>query len=268
MAEKKLISRPHIAMEANLAQLRQFKPTLAVLPWGALEAHNLHLPHGTDNIVISTVAEQAVERAVQQGGKCLLLPCVPFGNDNMQLLNQVATITMRTATQQAVLYDVAMSLVKQGIDRLVVLNGHGGNDFRQLIRDITLELPIFIVQINGFGLAPKSHEVLTNRSGDHANEYETSLMLHIHPELVAPLETAGDGAVTPSQIPALTSTPGVWFPRNWDKLTKDTGVGNPKLATAEKGQPMFEATVSALVPILVQLSQAKHGQFPFVLQNK
>src|SRR3569623_432560 len=144
MSKTPFTARPFVLHEANLAQLRDLKANVAVLPWGATEGHNYHLPHGTDVVEGNAVGEAAVARANAQGARCLLLPCVPFGNDNMQLA-QSATITMRSATQQAVLFDVADSLVRQGFDRLVILNFHGGNEFRPMIRDVMLALPIFIV---------------------------------------------------------------------------------------------------------------------------
>lgn len=259
-------ARPHVALEANLSQLRTLAPNLAVLPWGATEAHNTHLPHGTDVYEATAVADAAVAAANTRGARCVLLPTVPFGNNNTQL-NQVCTITMRSRTQLAVLMDVAESLVRQGIDRLLILNFHGGNEFKALIRDVMLDLPIFIVLVNGFALAPAARSVISEagRGGDHADEWETSVMLHLAPGLVAPLSTAGDGATQPSQLPAVTGTPGVWCSRYWPALTNDTGAGNPFNATAEKGKHLFDATVAALVPVLVELSQATPGQFPFVL---
>jgi creatinine amidohydrolase len=92
-------------------------------------------------------------------------------------------------------------------------------------------------------------------------------MLHIVPQWVAPLETAGDGAQTPSKLPKLSSTPGVWYPRDWAALTKDTGVGDPRKGTAAKGKHIFEAVVAALVPIFVELSAAKNGDFPYVVKS-
>ena len=261
-------ARPFVALEASLAQLRELAPNVAVLPWGATEAHNLHLPHGTDVIEGTKVSEAAVERANAVGARCILLPTVPFGNNNTQL-NQVATITLRTRTQLAVLMDVAESLVRQKIDRLVILNFHGANEFKPLIRDVMLDLPIFIVQVQGFQLAPAAKSVISpaGKGGDHADEWETSVMLHLVPELVADLATAGDGAVTPSALPKLTGTPGVWASRHWPSLTRDTGAGDPRQATAEKGRHLFEATVEALVPVLVELSAAREGQFPFVIDR-
>ena len=260
-------ARPHVLLEANLAQLRELKPNVAVLPWGATEAHNLHLPHGTDVTEAERIGAAAVERANAAGARCVLLPCVPFGNDNTQLVGQIATITMRTRTQAAVLFDVADSLVRQGIDRLVILNTHGGNEFKPLIRDVMFELPIFIAQVNAYAVAPAARQLLTDKSGDHADEFETCLMLHLTPQHVAPLESAGNGATTPSKIPSLSTTPGVWAPRDWAALTADTGVGNPKAATAEKGAKIFEMLVAAIVPVLTQLSAANRGEFPFIIRE-
>ena len=259
-------ARPYILQEANLTQLRALAPNVAVLPWGATEGHGYHLPYGTDNVEGTSVAEAAVARAYDQGAKVVLLPTVPFGIDHTQL-NQVATITMRASTQQAVLRDVAQSLVTQGIDRLVLLNFHGGNDFKSMIRDIMFDLPIFIVQVHGWQTASFAH-LLEHADGDHADEFETSLMMHLTPDWVTPLEQFGDGARTASQLPALTENPGVWLTRDWAALTESTGVGDPRQATAEKGRQIFELLVGALTPILVELSRAKNGDFPFVIKNK
>lgn len=259
-------ARPHVVAEATYRQLLDLKPNVAVLPWGATEAHNYHLPHGTDIVEATRLGEAAVERANGQGARCGLLPCVPFGNNNTQL-TQVTTITMRTRTQHAVLLDVADSLVRQGIDRLVVLNFHGGNEFKAMIRDVMLDLPVFIVQVHGHQLAPQMKGLFEKPDGGHADEFETSLMMHLAPQWVAPLDQAGDGQVTPSALPAVTDTPGVWSPRDWAALTQDTGHGDPHAATADKGARVFAMLVDALTPLLVELSAADEGDFPLVIRR-
>lgn len=257
--------RPFVLHEATYRQLLDSRPNVAVLPWGATEAHNFHLPHGTDVIEGTALGEAAVERANAKGAKCLLLPTVPFGNDNLQL-SQVATITMRTSTQALVLHDVAESLVRQGIDRLVLLNFHGGNDFKSIIRDIMIDLPIFIVQVHGYMTDPTVMDGLTHKGGDHANEFETAMMLYLTPDWVS-MKDAGSGAFTQSKMPSF-STPGVWAPRDWAALTADTGTGDPRQATAEQGRVIMEKLTNALVPILVELSAAKNGDFPYIVRRK
>ena len=261
------VARPFILHEATYRQALDWKPTVAILPWGATEAHNWHLPHGTDTIEATGLAEQAAALAAQANARCCVLPTVPFGNNNTQL-TQVATITMRTSTQLAVLHDVADSLAKQGIDRLVVLNFHGGNDFKALIRDVMLDVPIFIVLVNGYQLASDQlRSILRDPRTGHADEFETSLILHLQPNLVAPLEQAGSGETTLSQLPVLASTPGAWCPRDWKTLTPDTGDGNPLAATAEKGSKLMIIMVERLSQLLIELAGAQEGQFPYVIRR-
>ncbi|HMP17158.1 MAG TPA: creatininase family protein [Gemmatales bacterium] len=260
-------ARPYLLHEATYRQTREWQPTLAILPWGATEAHNWHLPHGTDTIEATALAEQAAALAVQSQARCLVLPAIPFGNNNTQL-TQTATITMRTRTQLAVLYDVADSLVKQNIQKLVLLNFHGGNDFKAIIRDVMLDLPIFIVLVQGFQLAAQDLPAhLSEPRLGHADEFETSLLLHLAPHLVAPLECAGPGTTTPSQLPVLSSTPGAWYPRDWASLTADTGDGNPKAATAAKGEAILKLMVERLASLLVELAKAEEGSFPYIVRH-
>lgn len=260
-------ARPFILHEATYRQTRDWQPTVAILPWGATEAHNWHLPHGTDTIEATSLAEQAAALAAKSDARCIVLPTIPFGNNNTQL-TQTATITMRTRTQLAVLHDVAESLTKQGIQKLVLLNFHGGNDFKAIIRDVMLDVPIFIVLVNGYQLAAGD---LTQHLADpklgHADEFETSLLLHLTPHLVAPLETAGPGSTTESALPVLSSTSGAWCPRDWETLTVDTGDGNPQAATAEKGAVVFTIMVDRLAKLLIELASAKEGQFPYIIRR-
>lgn len=260
-------SRPFVLHEATYRQTIDLKPAVAVLPWGATEAHNWHLPHGTDTIEATELAIHAVEQACARGEACIVLPAIPYGNNNTQL-TQTATITMRGSTQQLVLHDVCDSLVRQNINKLVLLNFHGGNDFKSMIRDIMLDLPIFIVLVNGYQLAAgEMSSILSDPRTGHADEFETSLMLHLAPQLVAQLTEAGAGEATPSQLPVLSATPGVWCPRDWAALTSDTGDGNPREATASKGAALFSIMVDKLSNLLIELAKAQEGQFPFIIRR-
>ena len=93
---------PYILAEATLEQVRRVKPTLAVLPWGATEAHGRHLPHGTDTIEAGELAGRAAGQAAERGARLVVLPAVPFGN-NAQQLDQVATVSFSTPTALAIL---------------------------------------------------------------------------------------------------------------------------------------------------------------------
>src|SRR5258707_14274787 len=124
--------RPYILDELTWKTVRDTRYEVAVLPWGATEAHNYHLPYTTDNIATERIAALAAGYAWERGAKVVVLPTVPFGVNTGQL-DIPLTINMNPSTQTLVLRDAAASLAGQGIKKLVVMNGHGGNDFRQMI---------------------------------------------------------------------------------------------------------------------------------------
>ncbi|MCE9554476.1 MAG: creatininase family protein [Planctomycetes bacterium] len=253
--------RSYVLMEANYRQLLDSRPNVAVLPWGATEAHNYHLPYGTDVLEATALAERAAALAVKRGAKPLVLPTIPFGN-NAQQQDQVATIHLSTATALALLRDVAESLRRQGIDRLVVLNAHGGNDLKPLVRDVMLQCEILVVVVNFWQVREDARKSIFTQPGDHADVMETSLMLHLRPELVV-MNQAGLGSSVPWKLNSLQQ-PGVWTPRSWSHVHPDTGSGDPKQATAAKGARYFEIITAAIADVLVELSAATKGDVPYV----
>jgi creatinine amidohydrolase len=254
-------NRPFILHEATYRQLLDYKPNVAILPWGATEAHNYHLPHGTDVIEATKVAERSAEIAHERGAKPIVLPTIPFGNDEQQL-DQVATISITTRTAAAILRDVVRSLARQNIDRLLILNAHGGNEHKPLIRDIQSEFKSLIVLAHFWQIRKYEHDPRCKNTGDHADEMETSFLLHLCPEWVD-LKSAGKGDRAPFGIEGLTQS-GVWTPRPWSKTHTDTGSGDPSHATAEKGKGYFESVTSAVADLIIALSNARKGQLPYI----
>src|SRR5205085_12241039 len=99
-------------------------------------------------------------------------------------------------------------------------------------------------------------------SVDHADEMETSFLLHVAPHLVD-MSAAGRGERVPFEITALNQ-PGVWTPRPWSASHPDTGSGDPSFATAEKGRAHFEAVSGAIADVILGLSNAKKGEIPYL----
>src|SRR6476659_10971606 len=135
-----MAGRPYILAETNWKAVRETKFDVAVLPWGATEAHNYHLPYGTDVIECDHVAAESARLAWEQGARVVVLPTVPFGVQTGQLEIPFC-INMNPSTQRLVLRDVGQALAGQGVRRLVILNGHGGNDFKAMIRDLQPQVP-------------------------------------------------------------------------------------------------------------------------------
>ena len=139
-------------------------------------------------------AAESARLAWDRGARPVVLPAVPFGVNTGQRDIRL-TINMNPSTQAAVLHDVIDSLDQQGIHRLLLINGHGGNDFKQIIREAgDMFSGMFLATCNWYQSVDK--KVFFTHNGDHADEAETSLMMYLHPDLVLPLDepvTAGKG---------------------------------------------------------------------------
>jgi creatinine amidohydrolase len=241
---------PLVLARAHYRDLRDARYDLALLPWGATEAHNLHLPYGTDIFQAGLIAEATARIAATRGARIIVLPTVPYGVNTTQL-DIPLTINMNPSTQMALLHDVATSLEASAVPKLAILNSHGGNDFRQMIRELQLRHTIFFCAINWWKcLDPKEFFV---EPGDHAGELETALMLHIAPETVLPLSEAGTGSEKKSKLRGFREG-WAWTPRPWTKVSADTGVGNPAAATDKSGKRYFEAMTEKVGTFLAELA--------------
>jgi len=248
-------ARPYVLAEATLPMVRRAHYEVAVLPWGATEAHNYHLPYGTDNLEAEAVAIEGARLAWQRDARVVVLPTLPFGV-NSQQLDIPLVINMNPSTQARVLADVVDSLRRHEVRKLVVLNFHGGNHFRQMIRELQAQTKLFLCELNGYQVVPREDHF--EQPGDHADELETSLLLHLTPELVRPLSEAGSGKAKQFRLTALREK-WAWAPRQWTQVTADTGVGDPAAASAEKGARFFKAVSEKVADFFVELAAADPG---------
>ena len=228
---------------------------VAILPWGATEPHNLHLPYLTDAILAHDVAVDAAVRAsTLYNIRTMVLPPVTMGAQNPGQRDLKFCIHYRQATQYAILTDIVASLHHQGMRKLLIVNGHGGNSFKGMIRDLAVDFPdFFILSSEWFAVLPAREWF--DDPGDHADELETSVMMHYHPELVR-LEEAGAGDAHPFALQGLREKV-AWLPRHWTRVTQDTGIGDPRLATAEKGRRFAEAVAGKYASLLRDLAAVK-----------
>lgn len=225
---------------------------MAILPWGATEPHNFHLPYCTDLLTAQAVAFEVAEKAALQGVKLMVLPGIPLGSQNPGQIELPYCIHTSQTTQMAVLRDIVYSLKRQGIHKLMIMSGHGGNNFKGIIRDIMIEDPeMIIVQNEWFSIIP-AKDFFEEKIDDHAGELETSVMLHYYPELVR-MDLAGDGNSRSFAIEGL-NTKVAWLPRDWSRVTQDTGVGYPKKATAEKGRRYMEAVIPRILQFVIDFT--------------
>ena len=145
------------------------------------------------------------------------------------------------------------SLHAQGIRKLIIISGHGGNNFKGMIRELAFVYPDFLIlATDWFGIVP-TKDYFEAAIDDHAGESETSAMMYYHPELVN-LDEAGNGDSRPFAIASLNEKV-AWAPRHWDKATVDSGVGNPGKASAEKGGRYLKPVIEKLATLFEEVGR-------------
>ena len=258
--------RPWILAESNYGQTKDASIEVAVLPLGATEPHNLHLPYGTDMFEATILGEQVCEAAYQRGAKVVLLPTIPYGTET-NLRELPLAMNLNPQTLHAVIRDLVESLVHNGVNKVLLLNSHGGNDMKPLLREMYGSSPAHLFLCNWYQAIQDVYGEIFKNPEDHAGEMETAFALAHFPELVA-LNSDGslaadDGAVSPMQFEALNKG-WVSITRPWHLLTSNGGSGNPHQASAEKGQRLMSVLVDRLSSFLVELSDATvDATFPF-----
>lgn len=254
--------------EARLSQLRRpgvmaAEFEVAVLPIGSTEPHAQHLPYETDALVAGRFAQLGVEEANRRGARCLLLPVLPYGcNTN---LDQVPWgMSLQPRTLMDVVADIVASVGRQGVRKVLIVNAHGGNTSTLLatLRELYEKSSVFVATVDQWDLSsPAEAEIRETEETGHACEIETSLLLHLYPDRVA-MEAAEPTRVRKT---IFSDREGVNFVSPWHAYTRNTGIGDPTKATAEKGRRMIEAGVERLAAILKDLSEAPMTDlFPFV----
>ncbi len=243
--------RPYILAENNWKNIKEQQVDVAILPWGATEAHNYHLPYATDNFQVEAIAAEAGKIAWEAGTKCIVLPVIPYGVNTGQADIRL-DMNLNPSTQLIILRDLITVLNRQEIKKLLVLNGHGGNNFKPLLRELALEFPdMFLSLCNWFGVP--NRDAIFEEPGDHADEMETSLMLYLHSDLVSPLNEAGDGNEKKSVVTGIREG-WAWSERQWPMVSDDTGIGNPKKATKEKGERVFKEVTQKVGGLITEIA--------------
>jgi creatinine amidohydrolase len=246
--------------------VRQQQYEVAVLPMGATEPHNLHLPYGMDTLEGDLIGEKICQAAWQRGAKVVLLPTVPYGTQTNQRELPLA-MNLNPSTLQRVIADLVDTLAHCGILKIVILNSHGGNDFKPLLRELYGKTPAQLFLCNWYTTFRDVYQEIFQEPDDHAGEMETSLALAYFPELVARKPdgslAADEGRQAPTRFAAINQG-WVSITRPWHLMTTNAGAGNPHAATAEKGQRLMALLVERLATFLVELAAANIDErFPY-----
>lgn len=266
-ALKDQANKPWLLEDATLASVRESNYQVALLPMGATEPHNLHLPYSTDTIEAWHLANLCCQRAWELGGRVVQLPVVPYGTETNMREFPLA-MNLQPTTLFRVLADLVQSVEQSGIRKLLIFNSHGGNDFKPFLREMYGQTQVQLFLCNWYQMIRDVMLEVCQHPDDHAGEMETSLVLSFRPDLVRRSAVDGslqadEGARRPLRFQALREG-WVGLSRPWHLLTTNSGSGNPLEASPVKGQQLAAAVVERIAPFLAELSQAEiDASFPF-----
>ncbi len=227
-----------------------FQDLVVVAPLGSFEQHGPHLPLTTDTDLVTAIAG-ALESALP--GKVLLLPALWIGHSTHHM-QFPGTLDIPQMHYIAVIQDLCRSILAMGATRILLLNGHGGNDIpvRAALREVKTELAgrpgVHVLYAAYWMLAAASiRQIRESELGGlgHACEMETSLMLHLHPDRVRMDLARRDGPAhtSPYRQADMQHAKPAYSVNEFHEISSSGVVGHPDLATSEKGRRFFEAIV-------------------------
>ena len=246
----------------NLDITEQVKYEVAVLPTSAIEPHNRHLPYGQDYLLCKHVAKRVCKEAWEKGAKVLYLPGLPYGVD-CNLMDFPLPIHVSQATLDMMIRDIVASLRASGIRKILLLNGHGGNCFTPLVRQIQCDMDVHVFTSNWWlaGL-DRADEFFTD-PGDHAGQLETSCCQAVYPNLVG--EVKPKTGLTPAFRFDGLNEGWVKTSRDFGKLNNECAAGDPEGSTAEKGHAYIDMVCERMTKFLVDLAHEPIDEtFPHV----
>lgn len=257
-----------ILEEMTVEDVRGLKPEVVVIPIGSTEPHGPHLPYGTDTYQADAICRGAVLEANRAGARVLMYPTLPISNNvNFKAFPFACRISVRTLMN--VVADIIAALEEDGIRKIVIVNGHGGNTdaLKAALREhVDRHSPgegAFVCLTGAGAMGAPEAAALIEHPSDHAGEAETSQMMHIRPDLVRADKRDNFPFGTPS-LDALRSSK-VYYIRPWDGHVPASAGGETRAATAAKGKALVESGAAGLASFLVELCNVpwQHG-FPYI----
>jgi len=234
--------------------------TVAILPVGAIEQHGPHLPVSVDSCINAMLLERVLAQAPPELG-ITALPLQAVGKSNEHLAFP-GTLTLSAETLIRLLTELGESVGRAGVRKLVLLNSHGGQPqiMDIVARDLRVRHKMFVVNAgwHAGSIATDLFPADELRYGIHGGAGETSLMLHLRPDLVR-MELAGDFVglmhTMGEEYRWLTPEGRVGFGWQSQDLHPSGAIGNAAAATAEKGRILAEHAVANMIELLGEVAR-------------
>lgn len=212
----------------------------AIIPVGSLEQHGSHLPVSTDSIIVEYIAKRIAEKI-----PFFVLPVINYGVsfEHSPMFN----LSITDSTLSAIISDICISLVDNGIRNILILNGHHGNMgaiqyiAQRLYGRISSETKVQFINY---------WHLLKNREFDHGGYVETSLMLAISPNMVNMKRAHPSKKKLVNSKVAYTSITNI--PGSFPSITGNGIWGNPKLANEQEGKKMIDDIADGMKDIVIR----------------
>jgi len=234
---------------------------VVIIPIGAIEVHGPHLPVGTDSIETYEIGL----RAARQAG-VVIAPLLWYGNSR-SFMDFPGSMGVRPEVLKELVKDIALSLLHHGFDKLVILDGHGGNygALDDLIEEVHLETGALICHARAWELGTVPKPQGTPAYDGHGGSSETSVMLALCPDDVdrskfkdsePEIDLTRFGSVFPSPSGLYSRGP-IVFPLSMGEMVKSGHHGDPGRGSRERGEALLKVKAEALAEFLAALKQGK-----------
>jgi creatinine amidohydrolase len=232
---------------------------IAILPVAAVEQHGPHLPVWVDSCITQGVVDEILRR-LPDDVPATFLPLMPIGKSNEHMAFP-GTLTLSAETLIRLWTEIGESVHRAGIRKFVLLNGHGGQPqiMDIVARDLRVRLKMFVVTLNYWSLGAKEGLFAEDemRHGIHGGSGETSIMLHLRPDLVREDERR-------NFIPATVAIErnyrylraeggGAGFGWQIQDLNPEGACGDARDADADRGRQIVEEAASRFVELLREI---------------
>ena len=237
------------------------KQPVVILTIGSTEDHGFHLPLNTDNFLIRSLCEEAVSRIP---GEAVLLPHVPFGYHEHHM-DFPGGISIGIDHLLSFIVDITTSVARHGFERILIANGHGSNvpildlAARRTVLETEALCGSFIWPSLIKDTVEKIREAPPRGGMAHADELETSVYLYLDADSVQMDKARKDINLPESSYTwiDLTESPPVSVWDDWSRISKTGVIGDPTVATAEKGKKLAEACVGKLIELVRDFKKMK-----------
>jgi creatinine amidohydrolase/Fe(II)-dependent formamide hydrolase-like protein len=237
---------------------------IAILPVGAIEQHGPHLPLDTDSFDAQYLAHQVA--AACSKPRPLVLPLVPYGV-SYHHEGFIGTISINNNTLSTFIYEIGISLAQNGIKKILIINGHGGNSpsLNFAAQMINRDARIFVCVDSGETSDVDIYKLIETPNDVHAGEFETSTTLAVRPDLVKLSLAERSVPEFSNRYLNFTSKRGISWYAYTKRISENGIIGDPTKADAGKGKKMWQIMIGHLVSFVEEL---KHMSLEEIHQTR